>query len=417
MILNENSPHQSHSGLERLGCRTTFQTGGWPSEPHLWRNRDFSGLLSPADIDHLLSDQGLRLPDFRLVKDGEPLASWRYTLAGRENQNASTADLVDPGRMAEEMLQGASLVMERLHRTWPPLRALCKEISHELNHPTQANGYLTPAEAQGFSPHHDTHDVFILQTYGAKEWTLYKPVFSDPLPQHSWKDLDRLTDGYGVTPAGLESYWTLRLEAGDCLWIPRGWPHEAAADTEPSLHATLGVLALTRHDLLRWLVELSAFSPALRQKLPCTLDAEVNIRDVINDVLSTWDEWVAESAPNAIEGPVKSRWLATLPGPTRYPVATALGLWGNIGPDTVFRVARESIYAIQMDDDTLILHLGDRCVYLPRRLESTMLSLASKRYIQDSDLASLSEEERTLLTKRLLEEGILTREDADKRNK
>ena len=40
-----------------------------------------------------------------------------------------------------------------------------------------ANTYLTPAGAQGFSPHYDDVEVFILQTEGSKHWRLYHPSF------------------------------------------------------------------------------------------------------------------------------------------------------------------------------------------------------------------------------------------------
>ena len=48
----------------------------------------------------------------------------------------------------------------------------------------QANAYLTPAGAAGLAPHHDTHDVFVLQVAGAKHWTVRAPVVDTPLPRH-----------------------------------------------------------------------------------------------------------------------------------------------------------------------------------------------------------------------------------------
>ena len=34
---------------------------------------------------------------------------------------------------------------------------------------------LTPEGAQGFDPHFDTHEVFVLQVEGHKHWRLYGP--------------------------------------------------------------------------------------------------------------------------------------------------------------------------------------------------------------------------------------------------
>ena len=39
------------------------------------------------------------------------------------------------------------------------------------------NAYITPRGAQGFFPHTDYQDVFVLQLDGTKEWTVYhRPV-------------------------------------------------------------------------------------------------------------------------------------------------------------------------------------------------------------------------------------------------
>ena len=38
-----------------------------------------------------------------------------------------------------------------------------------------ANVYLTPPGTQGFAPHFDDVDVFLLQLEGRKQWRVYKP--------------------------------------------------------------------------------------------------------------------------------------------------------------------------------------------------------------------------------------------------
>ena len=43
-----------------------------------------------------------------------------------------------------------------------------------------SNAYLTPPNSQGFAPHYDDIEAFILQVEGKKHWRLYKPrYFSD----------------------------------------------------------------------------------------------------------------------------------------------------------------------------------------------------------------------------------------------
>ena len=95
------------------------------------------------------------------------------------------------------------------------------------------NAYLTPAGTQGFAPHWDDIDAFVLQLEGKKRWKLYSSV--DPshvLPRYSSKDFDRSELG-DVT-------FDQVLEPGDLLYLPRGVVHEAQSlPDEDSLHITI----------------------------------------------------------------------------------------------------------------------------------------------------------------------------------
>jgi lysine-specific demethylase/histidyl-hydroxylase NO66 len=48
-----------------------------------------------------------------------------------------------------------------------------------------ANVYLTPPGTQGFAPHFDDVDAFLLQLEGKKQWRLYKPKNEDRLARVS----------------------------------------------------------------------------------------------------------------------------------------------------------------------------------------------------------------------------------------
>jgi hypothetical protein len=113
----------------------------------------------------------------------------------------------------------------------------------------QANAYHTPASAQGFAIHHDTHDVFVLQVAGRKRWRVYEPVIELPLKSQRWSP----ALGDPGTPV-----LDLALEAGDTLYIPRGWPHEASTAEGESLHLTVGLHPPTRLDALRAAVDACA---------------------------------------------------------------------------------------------------------------------------------------------------------------
>ncbi|KAJ8309443.1 hypothetical protein KUTeg_014317 [Tegillarca granosa] len=96
-----------------------------------------------------------------------------------------------------------------------------------------ANVYLTPAGTQGFAPHFDDIEAFILQLEGKKHWRLYSPrTDSETLPRYSsgnFKD-----EGLG------EPILEVTLEPGDLLYFPRGTIHQGRTlEDNHSLHITV----------------------------------------------------------------------------------------------------------------------------------------------------------------------------------
>ena len=59
--------------------------------------------------------------------------------------------LVDGRKVLALFDAGATVVLQGLHRYWPPLTELVRELELALGHPCQANAYLTPPGSQGFA--------------------------------------------------------------------------------------------------------------------------------------------------------------------------------------------------------------------------------------------------------------------------
>ena len=78
--------------------------------------------------------------------------------------------------------------------------------------------------------HSDTHDVFVLQTAGTKQWELHPPEGDEePL-----------------------------LEPGHVMYLPTGTPHAARAQDTVSLHITIGINQLTWRGLVERILALAA---------------------------------------------------------------------------------------------------------------------------------------------------------------
>jgi hypothetical protein len=105
--------------------------------------------------------------------------------------------------------------------------------------------------------HHDTHDVFSLQVAGEKRWLVYEPVWELPLKNQRYKAETMGEPGAPVLD--------VTLRAGDTLYLPRGWLHEAKTSETDSLHITVGVSVYTWIDAFRAAVDACAADVAFRR--------------------------------------------------------------------------------------------------------------------------------------------------------
>uniref|UniRef100_A0A0A1WL93 Bifunctional lysine-specific demethylase and histidyl-hydroxylase n=1 Tax=Zeugodacus cucurbitae TaxID=28588 RepID=A0A0A1WL93_ZEUCU len=131
--------------------------------------------------------------------------------------------------------QGCSVRLLNPHTFLPELFKLNTTLQEYFHCLVGANAYLTPPNSQGFAPHYDDIEAFVLQIEGRKRWRLYKPrTQSEQLPRFSSKNFTQQEIGQPI--------FDEVLEPGDLLYFPRGTIHQAI--TEPghhSLHITLSV--------------------------------------------------------------------------------------------------------------------------------------------------------------------------------
>lgn len=222
----------------------------WARRAWLSRAADLPGgeaVFSAAAVDELLSMRGLRTPFLRMAKDGTVIASSRFTGSG--GVGATIADQVRDDDVLRLFADGATVVLQGLHRTWAPVGDLAARLTEELGHPVQVNAYITPPQSQGFAPHYDTHDVFVMQVAGAKHWLVHDPVID--LPDVAWETIgDEVARRAEQSPV-IDAV----LEPGDCLYLPRGFIHSAKALGGVSVHLTFGVHAVREADVMRSILE------------------------------------------------------------------------------------------------------------------------------------------------------------------
>ncbi len=265
-----------HPALSRLVnvAVDEFASHVWGRAPLLSSSADLGGdfadLLTPAAIDELVSQRGLRTPFLRVAKDGTTYADAQFTDGG--GVGAAVADQVSDDKLLRLFAEGATMVLQGLHRTWPAVTAFSQQLAADLGHPVQANAYVTPPQSTGFSDHYDVHDVFVLQISGEKRWRVHAPVHPLPLRDEPWTDHRAEIERAAATPPLIET----TLRPGDCLYLPRGYLHAATALGRVSTHLTLGVHAWTvRHvadTLVDQAVRRASVGSLLRQSLPVGVD-------------------------------------------------------------------------------------------------------------------------------------------------
>jgi len=365
--------------------------------------RDFGDLLSSDTVDELIAERGVRAPFIRLAKEGGLLA--RDCYLGPAGFGAEMPDQVDSAKVLAQFASGATIVLQGLHRLWPPLIDFVRDAVDELGHPVQANAYITPPTNRGFDAHYDVHDVFILQVAGQKRWIVHEPVHHHPLPSQPWTQ-HRAAIAERVT--GKPVIDTV-LSEGDALYLPRGWVHSAQALESTSIHLTIGVSTVTRLDVARAVVEQLATVDAFRTSLPMggdPADQDENIATVTK-VMAEMVESLRDDASALSDGasatlverhadrtrPVAVRPLASLRA-TRQAGGTEVQ-WRHGLPATVEHTAGQ-----------VLLRLPDKVMTFPASCAEAVAAL-HRGLVADAGSLRLDRADGTVLVRRLLREAVV----------
>ncbi|MDT7602219.1 MAG: bifunctional lysine-specific demethylase and histidyl-hydroxylase [Acidobacteriota bacterium] len=249
----------------------------WEKSPLVIARNDpgrYAALLGVSDLDFILSAA------FQTRKSAVEV----LTSAGAPK----FLDGKEPDHIAQiyaAYRQGATVRINRAQRYWKPLRALCRRIEQTLGSPVRANLYCTPAATEPSKRHYDNHDVLVLQLAGCKHWRVFDPLVRlplanvPPLPFEERTEMLKYARGgpkKGRADIGADECGEPRLEpvleAGDLLYMPRGFVHEAWTTDEASMHVTIGLHVLTWLDLLSVaLARVSNGDERFRMALPVSL--------------------------------------------------------------------------------------------------------------------------------------------------
>uniref|UniRef100_A0A6M2DLP5 Bifunctional lysine-specific demethylase and histidyl-hydroxylase n=1 Tax=Xenopsylla cheopis TaxID=163159 RepID=A0A6M2DLP5_XENCH len=286
-VVEQNTTSHIHSVIEGKNLFSwiiapvdlmTFFKDSWETTPlHIRRSMPsyYENVMSSKQIDEILRSRRL---DF----------SKHIDITSYENGIRETHNI--PGRALPPLVwdyyaHGCSIRLLNPQAFLPKVHLLCTTLQEFFGCMVGANAYLTPPGSQGFAPHYDDIEAFVLQIEGKKRWKLYSPRnSSEVLPRFSSKNFAREEIGQPVLD--------ITLNPGEVLYFPRGVIHEAhTLEDTHSLHITISVYQ--KHswaDLLEMMVpamidKAIASDPIFRKGLPLDLPNYLGL--VHSDKIST----------------------------------------------------------------------------------------------------------------------------------
>jgi ribosomal protein L16 Arg81 hydroxylase len=225
--------------------RWLLRRGALKSSPVTWN-----------DVDELLYRIDPSSPLFQLFQEGE-VPHDQYV--DQVVEHGGTRHRLNKLSFYDCMSRGATLVMNRLEEHSLAAKRLCTEVSRFAGFPAIGNAYLSFGGTGTFGKHWDTHDVFVIQLLGKKRWQVFEPTL--PLP------LSRQTCGAYQSQCPKYPVLDIELSAGDVLYLPRGWWHQAIPQDSGSFHLSVGTYPPTTLEYLQWVSE---------QRLSMTADARAS---------------------------------------------------------------------------------------------------------------------------------------------
>ncbi|XP_038261478.1 ribosomal oxygenase 1 [Dermochelys coriacea] len=198
-----------------------FFEQSWEKKPLLIQRHNpgyYQGLFSTATFDAILRDND--------VQFGVNLDVTSYVDGTRETHNPVGRAL--PAVVWDFYRNGCSLRMLNPQAFSTTVWHFLSILQEQFGSMAGANTYLTPAGTQGFAPHYDDIEAFVIQLEGKKHWRVYGPRDdTEVLPQFSSCNFAQEVIGEPI----LETI----LEAGDLLYFPRGFIHQG--DCLPDAHS------------------------------------------------------------------------------------------------------------------------------------------------------------------------------------
>ncbi|MEH1782276.1 MAG: cupin domain-containing protein [Nostoc sp.] len=374
-----------------------FFSDYWEQQPLIVTREErdyYSQILSIKQIESLIYSRRRDATQIRVINQSQ---SYFQNSTSQINSD----NIFGINEIYNAYYQGNTITLNQLQYSCEPIAILCRNLEKLFHFQVNASIYLTPKQAQGIVPHYDTHDVFILQIEGSKIWHIYDYFCCLPLAK------DRQPVPADQLPPRLHE---VCLNAGDLIYIPRGYVHEALTSESSSLHLTIAIHPLRLSDLITSAINLASKDcVSLRKSLPIgffnnkeqvgilthqfkelldKITTEINIEDVIDDL--------AEDLLAKLE-PLPDGHFAQI------------DRLQNLDINSILRKRDGIICHILKKGDSVSIYFPGNHVSAPSFIEPALRFIAeTEEFYVNSIPGNISDESKLVLARRLVKEGLLT---------
>ncbi len=349
----------------------------------------YEGLLRPKDLDDIF----FHWPNSLSTVSAEENDGNRTSLGSNTFQRHTQSVL-------KELDEGHSVILDSLDNRHPPLSQLCALLEKEHTWTYQTNIYITPSSSQGFKTHADSHNVFILQTSGSKDWRV----------NLSPTDYDLRSGDNKSQKIDETAHLSLVLEQGDLLYIPKEFAHDAVAKDTSSVHITLSPHPPSRFGLLYYLMKESRRELTdLERSLPHNyLDQSVEQlgTEVRKWLLKLTDHDHSEVLKKYFEKR-NSDFRGLFFGALEQRIDPA-----PINVNAMFISNPFLIMKTETSDSDVLISTPDKVVDMPLMFEEQIKFCLSGEVFTGAEIPGMSADEQMILLNRLMGEGLIVSQES-----
>lgn len=362
---------------------------------HISRNNEnyYDGILNTEDIDLFFQNKYLQSNCLRVVEKGDEFPAYKWTYRNSSTVNNDTLFLL--------FNQGKTLIINGGDRSILKLVNYCSDLEKELKLRLQLNIYITPHNSQGFAPHYDDHDVFIMQTTGTKVWRLYNTPIELPSPKQPHC---KIKDKYELG----EPTFEVELKPGDLLYIPRGLIHDAVTTDTASVHITLGLHPNYWFEILQEIAELAEEKAEFRKAVPNGITAENYQTQFKQEFLNLAKSLIDNLDLDKILERKFDQYIDSKRSEDQNRFKDSIQI-NKLNLNSVLSKRENILYKIERDDENVYVKFYGKKLEFPRFTEFSINTLLQPQSFAVKDIAGLVTEEGKIdLATKFVQEGFLT---------